>query len=237
MRISRGGTNRHQASSAAVTLLVAVGLLGGCSGPQEPKVSPERTLATAKRNLDATSGVRIGLSTDTLPAGVDGLLSADGIGTHDPAFTGDLKVSAQGLVVDAAVVAVDNVVHAKLPFTTRYAPIDPETYGAPDPADLMESDGGLSSLLTAATDVDEGEQVREGEEVLTRYAATVPGSAVADVIPSASSSADFAGTFTVTAEGTLSTAVLTGPFYPDAEDVTYTITFADYGTEREITAP
>ena len=32
-------------------------------------------------------------------------------------------------------------------------------------------------------------------------------------------------------------ATFTGAFYPDSEDMTYTVTFEDYGTEKEITAP
>ena len=32
-------------------------------------------------------------------------------------------------------------------------------------------------------------------------------------------------------------ATLTGVFYPRAEPMTYTVDFADYGTEKDITAP
>jgi len=31
--------------------------------------------------------------------------------------------------------------------------------------------------------------------------------------------------------------VLTGPFYPDADEVTYTVDFDQYGVEKDITAP
>ena len=58
--------------------------------------------------------------------------------------------------------------------------------------------------------------------MLTSYSATVPGTAVAAMIPSASADADFDATFTVTDDDELAKAVLTGPFYPDADDVTYT---------------
>ena len=55
--------------------------------------------------------------------------------------------------------------------------------------------------------------------------------------PAPSPSASFSATFTVTDQDRLATAVLTGPFYPQADDVTYTITFDDYGTAKHITAP
>jgi lipoprotein LprG len=230
-------TSRAARPGTAGVLLVALAVLGGCGGDDTPKPSPEKTLAAAKENLDTTSGVRIGLSTRKLPTGVNGLLEADGIGTHDPAFEGDIKVSAGGITADAAVVAVDGVVHAKLPFRTTCVPIKPGDYGAPDPAALMSTDGGLSSLLTSATDVEAGKEVRDGSAVLTSYTGTVPGRAVAQVIPSASATEDFDATFTVDDEQKLAKAVLTGPFYPRAEDVTYTITFKAYGTEKDIKAP
>jgi lipoprotein LprG len=230
-------TTSSRVVAVACALLVGPVALAGCSGGDEQKVSPEKTLAAAKKNLDATSGVRIGLSTARLPSGVNGLLTADGIGTHDPAFDGRIRISASGVTADATVVAVSGKVFAKLPFTTRFAPIDPGDFGAPDPADLMNNEGGLSSLLTSAQGVKQGDAVREGKTVLSSYAATVPGKAVASVIPSASPSADFEATFTVTDADRLAKAVLKGPFYPKAKDVTYTITFEDYGTEKNITAP
>ena len=221
-----------------VLVLVVLALLGGCSskgGGSDP--SPTQTLAAAKKNLDATSGLHLTLRTDKLPAGVNGLLSADGDATHDPAFKGTIKVSANGITADAAVVAVGGQVYAKLPFTSRFVPIDPAGYGAPDPADLMATSGGLSSLLTEAEDVQAGKKVRSGKAVLSSFDATVPGQAVAKVIPSAAESADFDATFTVDDQDQLTAATLTGPFYPKADDVTYRITFSDYGAKPTIKKP
>lgn len=218
--------------------LVAATVLAGCGGSDKSSgETPRQTLAAAKRNLDRTSGVRIGLSTPRLPSGVSGLLSAQGVGTHAPAFAGTIKVAAGGITADASVVAVDGKVHAKLPFSLKFVTIDPADYGAPDPADLMSSHGGLSSLLTSAEHVKQGKQVRQGKVVLRSYTGTVPGRAVAAVIPSASAKADFDATFTVTDQQRLTKAVLTGPFYPKASDVTYTVTFDDYGIHKKITAP
>ena len=218
-------------------LLALVTVLSACSGSKGAASTPEDTLAAAKKNLDETSGLRIGLSTPELPTGVNGLLTANGVATHDPAFKGAIKVAASGITADADVVAVDGVVHAKLPFTSKFVRIDPGDYGAPDPADLMNPDGGLSSLLTSAQDVRTGEQVRDGKVVLSSFSGTLPGRDVVTVIPSARRSATFAATFTVTAEDQLAKAVLTGPFYATGGDVTYTITFTDYGSTPTITEP
>ena len=221
----------------AVLLALVVSLTACSGGKDDSGASPEDTLAAAKKNLDDTSGLTIGLSTPELPSGVNGLLAAKGVATHDPAFKGTIKVAASGITADADVVALDGEVHAKLPFTSKFVVIDPADYGAPDPANLMDPDGGLSSLLTAAQDVQAGKQVREGKVVLTSYSGTVPGKDVAQVIPSAKASATFDATFTVTDDDKLTKAVLTGPFYAQGGDVTYTITFADYGSKPTITKP
>jgi lipoprotein LprG len=222
----------------AAFLLMSGPLLVSCSGSgDKTSESPTKVLEKAKANLDATSGVRIKLSTEKLPPGISGLLQADGVGTHAPAFDGTIKVSLGGVVADAAVIATGGDVYAKLPFTTKFTKIDPARYGAPDPSDLMNDDGGLSSLLTSAKDVKQGKKVREGKQVLTTYTATVPGKDVAAVIPSADASANFDATFTVDDQDRLAKAVLSGPFYPKADDVTYTIVFSDYGTKKNITAP
>ena len=102
------------------------------------------------------------------------------------------------MTADATVVAVNGKVFAKLPFTTKFAPIDPGDYSAPDPAALLEPKGGLSSLLTSARAVQKGKQVRDGKVVVTSYTADVPGKAVASVIPSADAGATFSGIFAVT---------------------------------------
>ena len=228
---------RTRAALAAVALVAPL-LLASCSGADgAPERSPEEQLAAAKTVLDDTAALHLTLSTPKLPKGISGLLSADGFGSHDPAFEGDIKVASSGITADAAVVAVDGVVYAMLPFTTEFVEIDPIDYNAPDPADLMSSEGGLSSLLTAAEGVEAAEQVRDGGAVLSKFTGTVPGDAVAAIIPSASAGEDFEASFTIDDADQLNQVVLTGPFYPDAEDVTYTVTFDQYGVEKDIQAP
>lgn len=226
---------RRTLTGCALALTLA---LSACSGgSEEASASPEEVLAAAKAELDETSGVRITLSTDELPPTVDGILRAEGVGTHDPAFEGDLKVASGGITADVPVVAAQGKVFAKLPFTTKFVEVDPTAYAAPDPAGLMEPEGGLSSLLTAVEGAEEGKQVRSGEDVLNSYTGTVPGDVVAGIIPSATPEADFEARFTVDDQDRLREAVLTGAFYPQADEVTYTITFEQYDTTATITLP
>jgi lipoprotein LprG len=230
--------------AAPLALGLALGA-GGCGGEDDSgdggdQASPDEVLAAAKKSLDETSGVTITLSTDDLPGGVTGITSAEGTGVHPSAFEGTFKLSVNGLPADADVVAVEGKTCAKnsllLPDWTG---IDPSTYGAPDPAKLMEPDGGFSGLLASAADVEAGESVRGGEdnkEILTEYTGTIASEAVEALIPTAEGG--FAFTYTISDDDELREAVLKGAFYgKDEGDVTYTITLDDYGTEKEITAP
>ena len=121
----------------------------GCSQESRAGTSPPRALAEAKRNLETTSGVHIALSADAPDRG-QGLLEADGIGTHAPAFEGTIKVAIGRLNADAAWSRRREGLRQAARSRSKFTKIDPADYGAPDPADLIEPDGGLSSLLTAA---------------------------------------------------------------------------------------
>ncbi|GGO69344.1 LppX_LprAFG lipoprotein [Nocardioides deserti] len=232
------------ALAPALGLVLTAALVAGCSGgdddstPVGEEQTPAEVMELAKTTFDETSGLSITLTTDDLPEGVTGIVDASGVGTHAPAFEGSITVVLLGQQVEVPVVAVDDKVYAQVPFTDGWQDIDPTEYGAPDPAGLMSPDAGFSALLPATTDLEEGESVRGGannDEVLTEYTGTVPDTAVKNVIPSASG--DFDATYTITAEGELRSAVLTGIFYADSPEMTYTIGFDDYGTEQDITAP
>lgn len=221
--------------AAALMLLVA-----GCFGDDgSDSGDPAERLAQAKRAMDDAASIEFRLSTDELPDGVDGVLEAEGVGTHDPAFRGTITVRAVGLPgePEVQVVAVEDAVYAQLPFVGAYQQVDPADYGAPDPAALMDPETGLSSLLTAATDVSVQGQSRDGDEVLTELSGTVPGKAMAEVFPTANRGGEFPATFRVADDDELDTATLTGPFYGDAGDVTYQVTLEASGDPVEITAP
>jgi lipoprotein LprG len=231
---------------SALVLAAALAVAGaGCSddekkpggGGDDP--TPEEVLALAQTTLDETSGVKISLETDEVPSGVTGIKSATGIGAHPAAFQGDFELSVNGLPATAEVIAVDGVTYAKnsllLP---EWTAIDPADYGAPDPAKLMAAGDGFSGLIDAITGAEEGDSVRGGDdnrEIFTEYTGTIPSSAVEALIPTAEG--DFDAILTVSDEGELRRAELTGVFYENADALTYTLELDDYGTEAEITAP
>src|SRR5688500_8960273 len=101
---------RRRRRAACPTLLCAVAalvVLAGCSGDSEDGAPPEDVMAEARAQLDGTTGVQVSLTTEELPEGVDGVMEATGVGTHDPAFEGEIAVLLKGVRVTVPVVAVD----------------------------------------------------------------------------------------------------------------------------------
>lgn len=230
---------RRPVLTTVVLTAALLALLAGCTGGDDGGggADPAERLAAAKQTIDEAASIDVELRTEALPDGVDGVTRATGTGNHQPAFKGTIDIVAAGFAGEAPVVAVDDKVFVQLPFTSDYVPIDVQAYGAPDPAVLMSTDDGLSSLLTKAADVSEQGQRRDGEQVLTELTGTLDGAAVAALFPTADESADFDVTFTLTDADELSTATISGPFYSGADDVTYDIEISTSDEPVEITAP
>lgn len=230
---SRPTRRRRLAAVCGVVVLLAVaGCKGGTSDDND--AAPADRLAAAKQSLDDADFIDFELSTDNLPSGVDGLTNATGTGTHDPAFTGEVDVTTS-LSFTAPVISVDDVVYAQLPIV-GWSEIDPADYGAPDPAALMDTDTGLSSLFTATEGAETGDSERDGEDVFTTIDGTIPGDAVKALFPSAGTD-DFDVTYTVTSDDDIKSIEVTGPFYDGYDDVTYSLSFDLDADEVDIEAP
>lgn len=226
---------RRHAWPAAVALTLTLSACGSGSHP----LQPDQALTEAKQHLDQTQGVHFTLVSSDVPAGVTTVSAADGTLTRAPAFQGTITLPIHGMTVKVEVVSVGGKTWAKLPLLPGYQTINPADYGAPDPGTLLDPSTGISSLLPATTGVSVGASHRGGEgnrSVLSDYHGTVPGAAVAHVIPG--SSGDFGATYTIDDQGYLSQAVLTGHFSGEAHPAsTYTVTVSDYGTDQQISAP
>lgn len=230
---------RRTTSSRLVSgvLLGAALALSACGQTNGPTGSPDEVLAAAQAELDATTGVHVTVACAELPEEVSGLVGADGVLTSAPAFEGTVELRYGGVTAEIPVVSVDDTVWAQLPFTTGFAPIDPAEYGAPDPARLLTPGAGISRWLATASGVEEGDPVRDGHDVLTPYSGSLEGEVVADVIPGADADATFEVVFTITEDGLLHEAEVSGPFYEDEQEVTYVVGLDDYGTEKAIHEP
>lgn len=231
-----------RATIGAVVLALAVtacsGDASGSGGAEADGQTPEQVVATAEQKLTDTSGVDLTLSTDDLPAGINAIQKATGVATDAPAFDGTLTVMLSGQSFEVPVIAVDDKVYAQIPLTPGWSDVDPEDYGAPDPAGFLSPDDGFAAILGAATGLTKGDSVRGGannDEILTTYTGSVPGKVVARVIPGASG--DFDLSTQITADGELREMDLTGVFYPGAAANTYSVGFDEYGTTKDIATP
>jgi lipoprotein LprG len=228
---------RTPAALTAAAALLA-GLAACSSGDSDSDgETPQDRLAAAREVIDEAQSLELSLHTDDLPSGVDGVRGADGVGNHEPAFEGTIEISAAGLSGEADVIARDDTVWAQLPFTSAYIEVDPATYNAPDPAALLAVDGGLSSLLTEVTGVTETGERRDGDVVLTELSGVIDGAVVAELFPTADPSGTFDASFELTEGSEMARATITGPFYADAEEVTYEIEIDARDEAVEITRP
>lgn len=231
--------------ASLLTAALATSLtLTACSGQDDEKDAPEpdTAMADAKKALDETSGVEIKLTAEDLPDGVSGvvLTGADGVAIHPHSFQGEISGSMAGITQDGEVTAIDGKVWIDMPILgPGYEEVDPSEFGAPDPGQLIETEGGLSDLLVKTEDLEKGDQSRGGsnnDEVLNEYTGTLDGELVKVLIPIAADDT-FDVTYQITSDSELRSMSVTGEFYEGTDEMTYVIEFDNYGAEADITEP
>jgi lipoprotein LprG len=227
------------AALAALCLFSTAACSGDGATPTPTQSAPSATqrLASAKAVVDKAASVHLLLASKDVPQGSNGIISADGVGVHPPAFKGTFKVRVGGVEADAEITSVDGSVYAKLPFLPVTQKVDPKTLGAPDPATLFSPDAGITTLLTKTTGPTFAGKTRAGSEVLTTVAGTIPGPAVVDLFLIGDRSGSFAATYGLTDADELRTVSITGPFFGAGTSSTYLLTLDQYGKPVTITAP
>lgn len=219
----------------ALCLVLCACVPGGADRGDNDAPPPQR-LAAAKRALDSATTIGFTIATDDPPAGTTGLVAASGTGNHAPAFKGEVQVSTSGGTgLNAPVVAIDGQVYAQFPFV-GWEGIDTREYGAPDPAALMDTDSGVSSLFTATRNPRIGDRWRHGKDVLTEVSGALPGPAVRALFP-ASGTRSFRVTYSLTDDDEPRRISITGPFYDGEPDVTYVMTLDLAAEAVEVTPP
>ncbi|MGJ9412525.1 LppX_LprAFG lipoprotein [Aeromicrobium sp. CF4.19] len=228
---------RNRLSLLALLALLLTACTGGEESESADPAELSERLSAARTVIDEAESLELALSTEELPQGVTGLLTAEGRGNHDPAFEGDVTVVAGGTSLDAEVVAVDGELYAKTGFAPTFLSLDPSTLGAPDPATLLDPEDGVSTILEDTEDVTEDGESRDGDDVLTTIAGTLPGEAIASIIPTADTEATFTVRYRLTDDDVLRDASIAGPFYPGGRDVTYRLALTTSDEPVEIEAP
>ncbi|HSK26521.1 MAG TPA: LppX_LprAFG lipoprotein [Jiangellales bacterium] len=223
---------------ASVALAMAAGLTACSDAPAAEESTPADRLAESKAVLDETPSVTVELTGEDLPTAGTVLVSGSGVAAHPASFEGELRISQAGLAVTVPLVSIDGTVWAQLPLTPSYTVVDPGSFGVGDPGQLIDSQDGVSALLTADPDpVDLGD-TRLGGDVLEEYEAQLPGELVGALLTIADPSATVTARFALDpATAELRRAVLTGPFYEGGAEQTYTLLLDGYGADADIRAP
>ena len=222
--------------------LLMTAALAACSSaadkaPQVRKPTAAEQLAAAKVKADAATSMHLTLRSSDIPESANGVLGADGSGTHAPAFKGTLDARIVGFQAKVEVVALDKLLYLKLPFTTEFAQADPKEYNAPDPAQLFATEGGITSLMTATTNPVEGKTTREGADVLKTITGKLSGDSVVKLLNIGDAAKTFDVTYGITDPGgELRKVTMVGQFYQGATS-TYTLTLDKYGAPVEISKP
>ena len=231
---------RFTAALLAVAALVACS--GGADKPQARTLTAAQQLAEARTRADAATSMHLTVRSSGVPDSVNGVLGVDGSGTHSPAFKGILDARVSGFQVKVEAVALGEALYVKLPLTTGFTQIDPKEYHAPNPARLFATEGGITSLLTATTNLAQGKQIREGAEILKTVTGKLPGDRVAKLLGIGDATKTFDVTYGITdSGGELRKVTVVGPFYQGATSTpvtsTYVLTLDQYGAPVEIRKP
>jgi lipoprotein LprG len=229
---STGG--RMVATALSLTLLLAP---AACSD-DAPEQSPTELLAKAKTTMDKTPSVHFLLSSQDVPQEGSRLIGGEGVAARPPAFQGKLDVLINGGKVSVEVISVNGTVYAKLPFQSSFGTADPKTLGLSDPALLIDTETGLSRLMSEMTDATVTGEARIDGEVVSEIHGKVPGQVVADTFTSANPGEPVdVVAFVVNDSGELRRAVLKGPFFEKDVKSTFTLVLDQYGEKVVINAP
>jgi len=85
-----------RAGAVGACLLLLAACSGDDGGGGDTAGDLEQRLEIARAALDDAESLQIRLATDSLPDDTQGLVEADGVGNHEPAFDGTVTVVARG---------------------------------------------------------------------------------------------------------------------------------------------
>jgi lipoprotein LprG len=150
-------------------------------------------------------------------------------------FEGEFQGTLDGVAATIGILAIGDETYMKA-FTPDYEPVDLATLGVPNPTAFFDPETGVASLLAATTDLAEGEEVREGSEILREITGTLPGESVEALLNLGGPGRSFDVAYGLTEDNELRTAELRGEFWEGSTSV-YTMLLTDYGQVVTIEAP
>lgn len=214
---------------------VALAVLAGCG---MAPVDPAQLLRDAKHSIDSAASVHFTLTSQNATGAGPLVTGGDGDARRPNSFSGNLSVIAAGFSLSVGVVSTGGVFYAKTPLSSGYDRTNPSTYGFGDPAQLLDPNHGLSSLLPACTGPTNRDADRLNGEQLDEVGCSLPGARVAALLTSADATQPVQATIGVDASShQLRRIVLVGPFFEKARSSTFTLVLDRYGENVTITPP
>lgn len=217
---------------------LAIGVtLGACGSSPSNSLSAAALIAHARAMLDAAPSAHFTL-TSSGPTGTGtALLGGSGHMQRPASFTGSLKVDVNGFTVTVDAVSVNGTFYVRDPLTGSFDRADPSAYGFSDPSGLMNPNTGLSTLLTQCHDPRSADDDRLNGVLLHEVSCSLPGKAVASLLPDAAPDQAVSATIGIAADsGQLRRVTLTGPFNTTSPS-TFTLVLDSYGENVRITPP
>jgi lipoprotein LprG len=213
-------------------------LLPACGGATQRESDPRTILREAKTTIDATPAVHFLLTSENAHGSGTLITGAEGEAKRPAQFAGHLDVLQSGFAVPVEIVSIGGIFSVKLPFTSRFVRADPAAYGFGDPAQLLDRDHGLSSLLTTARTANLAGRDRINGEEVYEVEVSLPGEEVAALLTSADKTRDVKGRIAIDVDSHQTRrVVLTGPFFDAHTFSTYTAVIDRYGENPAITPP
>jgi lipoprotein LprG len=214
----------------------AIAVLAGCGAAP---ADPAQLLRDAKHSIDSASAVHFTLTSQNVTSGTGPLITGgEGDARRPNSFTGSLSVVDGGFTLTVNVVSTGGVFYAQTPLSSTYTKTDPSQYGFGDPAQLLDPNRGLSSLLAACTGATNHDPDRLNGEQLDEVGCSMPGALVAALLTSADASQPVQATIGVNpTTHELRRVALVGPFFDKTHPSTFTVVLDKYGENVTITPP
>jgi lipoprotein LprG len=226
----------RRSGRTVLTGAVLAAALSGCGSSQQPNAAT--MLSHAKALLDAATSAHFTL-TSTGASGTGVVLRGGSGDMQRPnSFSGRLDVDISGFTANVDAVSVNGKFFVRDPLSGTFETADPSSYGFADPTGLLDPSTGLSSLLTRCQRPSVLSDDRQHGELLHEVSCSLPGQAVAALLPDAAPDRPVSATIGIVAgSGQLRRVSLTGPFYSSTSASTFQLVVDRYGENVRITPP
>lgn len=216
--------------------LVAALLVCGCGS--STSVDAGQLLRDAKHSVDSATSLHFTLTSADVTGTGPLITGGQGDARRPNGFSGSFDVVAAGFHLTVRVVSAGGVFYAQTPLGLGYTRTDPSAYGFGDPAQLLDPNHGLSTLLTACSGAVVRSSDRLAGELLDEVGCTMPGSEVKRLLTSADPSQPVQATVGVDdSTHQLRRVVMVGPFFSKTQQSTMTLVVDMYGENVTITPP